>query len=157
MACEIDATRSKKVDRILGVYVMIEVEGEIKLPGGTVIGGFAISVGEGNAELNDFEKVDVTAQSLVLKVGGSGADRTNHDARKLCVHGDMIIVVDEVGDPVDLLFQIGGPDLAYADCSCHEFDVVGWCCGGIKRRMRAGGEIEKRDRIVWSVGSRSGT
>ena len=62
-------------------------EFEVELEGADARGQLALLVTEGEADLDDLQKVDVAAQRLVVKVGRrlEGADGTGDDPRELCV------------------------------------------------------------------------
>eukprot|EP00964_Phaeocystis_antarctica_P049726 scaffold28807_cov67-Phaeocystis_antarctica.AAC.18 len=65
----------------------LEGEFEVELKGADARGQLALLVTEGEANLDDLQKVDVAAQRLVVKVGRrlEGADGTGDDPRELCV------------------------------------------------------------------------
>lgn len=126
-AVEIDALAAEKVDGVGSVGVARGVEvGEVELPDeagvGPEVGEVAAGVGEGEAELDEAEGVDVGFEEEVV-VGGQEAERVRpggvhlgpeDDAGKLGVHGDEGKVVDEVADELELGFDVVGPDLP--DC-----------------------------------------
>jgi len=65
----------------------LEVEFEIELPGANAGWKGASLIGEGEAELDDLEEVDVTPQGLVVELltRSEFSDRPRNNARKLCV------------------------------------------------------------------------
>lgn len=67
-----------------------------------------MGIGEGEADLDEVEEIDVGLEDGVVG-GGVTTDgvRTDDDARKLCVHGDEGVLVDEETDQVEFRFDVG--------------------------------------------------
>lgn len=65
----------------------LDAEAEVELPSTDAGGEFSALVGEGEAELDDAEEVDVAPKGLVVVVGraAEGADRAGDDSRELGV------------------------------------------------------------------------
>lgn len=64
-----------------------EVEFEVELPGVNARRIFSLLICESQAQLDDFQQVDVAAQELVLVIDGAAefTDRPHHHARELRV------------------------------------------------------------------------
>lgn len=100
---EVDAVVAEEVDGVGSVGVTRDVEvGEIKLPDAAVavgvrVGELAVGVGEGEAELNEVESVDVGLEEGVVVGWGEGAAGVGvgleDDAGELGVHGNEGIAV----------------------------------------------------------------
>lgn len=96
----------------------------------------AALVGEGEAELDELEHVDVGLEVGVVElVGGTEvADGAAHDARELRVHGDVRVPVDLVADRRDLRLQVPRPYLP--DLHALVGALYAGCGGGGHRRIQ---------------------
>lgn len=95
----------------MGVARHIEVL-EVEFPNVAVvcaeIGEVTMGIGEGEADLDEVEEIDVGLEDGV--VGGrvtTEGGGTDDDARKFCVHGDEGELVDEETDQVEFRFDVG--------------------------------------------------
>ncbi|WCJ41883.1 hypothetical protein M5689_022722 [Euphorbia peplus] len=110
---EVNPLLGQEGDGIRGISVFREVKVlEVELPdeavGGAEVGEVTVGVGEGEADLDEvegvnvaFEDVVVVARTGVADMGGGWAE---DDAGELSVHGDVREVVDEVADEVEFGF-----------------------------------------------------
>lgn len=120
---EVDARLPEEVDGVRDEDVAVNVElPEIELPdyraaggrrGGEVPGG----VGEGEAELQEVEEVDVGAEGVVVGVSGllEVPEVADDNAGELGVHGDVGEVVNDVADHSELRLKVSGPHVADLD------------------------------------------
>ncbi|URD99341.1 hypothetical protein MUK42_32230 [Musa troglodytarum] len=138
---EIDVRLPEEVDGVGVADVTVNVElPEVELPhDGAAAGGggreVAFGVGEGEAELDEVEEVDVGAEDVVVAVGDGleVAEGADGDARKLGVHGYEREVVDDLADHGELGFEVVGPDVADLDAGGivalrHRLGI-GWVAG----------------------------
>jgi hypothetical protein len=84
---EVDAGSGQEVDRVLRVDVRLQGELEVELVGADVGRQLALLVGEGEAQLDDLEQIDVGPDRLVVVVGGrlEVGDGLGDDAGELSV------------------------------------------------------------------------
>ncbi len=109
---KVQAVGGEQVDGVLGVHVVRKIEGKVELPGGALVRGLAVGVGQGDSELNYLEQVDVAAQRLILEVKGARRNRARNDTRELGVHRHVVVVDDQLADARHLFFQVVRPYLA---------------------------------------------
>jgi len=122
VALEVDPLAAEERDGIRRVGVTRHVEVvEIKLPDEAVLGvagEVSGRVGECEADLDEVERVDVgleeavvvgrAARAVVVGLGGVHMWPENHP-RKLSVHGDERVAIDEFADELELRFYIVSP------------------------------------------------
>jgi len=138
VAAEVDAAATEQLDGVGGEDVARVVElAEVELPDAAAAAStegrqLAARPGEGEAELDEVQHVNVGLEGGVVVVGGGaeGADGPADDARELRVHRDERELVDDVADQRELLLQVVRPHLP----DLHRLVVVGlvwlWDHGG---------------------------
>lgn len=118
---EIDPLPPKQLHRVVRVGVSRHVEvSEIEFPNIHILGAqirqIAIVVREREADLNQIQTIDVGLEHEVVRVGfpvtecrvvGVGSD---NDARKLGVHWNQRVIVDDGPDQFELGVEVIGPD-----------------------------------------------
>lgn len=126
---EVDPLAFQEVDGIGSVGVTRQVEiPEVELPnegvGGTESGEVAVGVGEGEADLDKVQNVDVWLEETVVVGGASarwigGRARAEDDAGKLRIHGNERESMVELSDEAEFVFQIEIPNLTDLDLDHH--------------------------------------
>ncbi|URE02866.1 hypothetical protein MUK42_07226, partial [Musa troglodytarum] len=110
---EVDAALAEELDGVGREDVQLHVEfAEVELPYAAAVGAaggqVAELVGEGEAELDQLEHVDVGLEGGIVKVGAGpeASQGSAHDAGELRVHGDVGEVIHDLADQGKLRLQI---------------------------------------------------
>lgn len=64
-ALKVNPATRQEIDRVLGVGVHVQVELEVELPSADIRRKVTLLIGEGDADLDNFEHVHVAPQGLV--------------------------------------------------------------------------------------------
>ena len=121
---EVDPLPSQQIDGVGSVGITRHVEvAEVELPDEPVftseVGKVPVGVGEGQTHLDEVQNVDVGLQNPVVIGRPELAvvwlsrvhSRTENQPRKLRVHGNVGVGVDDLPDELEFGFQISRPDL----------------------------------------------
>lgn len=119
---EINAALRQEIDGITGAEVVFDIElTEIELPdaapAGAAAGEVTEGIGEGEAELDQFEHVDVGLEGgvVVIRARFERPQSPADDAGELGVHGDEGVIVDDLAHQGELGLEVVAPDLADLD------------------------------------------
>ena len=111
---EVDSALLEHLDRLVELLVLVDVEVEVELPSADGLRRLSVLVHKGNTYLYNIEEVHVQLDLHIVPLVCVSIHLLRvfyDDAGELCVHGYIGVLLEEICDNGQLIFEVVIPDV----------------------------------------------